>query len=86
MTLELCSKNRCQHDIIEGVLTGLVDAPQKPTHVMYANRLSYEQTKAYAERLSAKGLIKVLSDGKWQITEKGRQFIASYLEFKEACA
>jgi predicted transcriptional regulator len=86
MRLEQSSKYRCQHGIVEEILTLLADEPRNQTRVMYGAILSFKQLQTYRERLERAGLVKVGSDGKWQITEKGRNFLQNYQDFKEACA
>lgn len=86
MHLEQSSKYRCQHGIVEEILTILVDGPGTQTRVMYGAVLSYKQLLTYRDRLASAGMVKINKEGKWEITEKGRAFLNNYQELKEAQA
>lgn len=58
----------------------------KPTHLMYKANLSHNQMKLYLDELMKNGLLvkgKEKDKNYIEITKKGREFSAKYLQVKE---
>lgn len=58
----------------------------KPTHLMYKANLSYKQMKLYIQELIKNKLVNrdtTTSKSLIEITKKGREFFAGYLQMKE---
>ncbi len=51
--------------------------PRGKTHIMYKGNLSFAQTNAYLTLLTSLGLLSQ-ENGKYETTDKGRQFISAY--------
>ena len=66
--------NRTRDDIVVNILQSVRTDPMFRTHIMYMARLSYVQLKYYQRYLLSKDLIGEV-DGKWVITERGREYL-----------
>jgi predicted transcriptional regulator len=51
--------------------------PRGKTYIMYNGNMSFAQTNAYLSLLTSQGLLSQ-ENGKYETTDKGRQFISAY--------
>lgn len=75
--------NRTSNDIIAECLTVLTKEPMGKTALMYHTMMSYTQLEGFKAYLLDKGLVQ-LEGKKLVITEKGRDVLDAYTNFKEA--
>jgi len=68
--------NRSRYEIMAGIMQNCL-SPRCKTRIMYLGNLSFVQTNAYLSLLISLGLLSQ-ENGKYETTEKGRQFISAY--------
>jgi len=68
--------NRSRYEIMAGIMQDCL-SPRGKTHIMYKGNLSFAQTKAYLSLLTSLGLLSQ-ENGKYETTDKGRQFVSAY--------
>jgi predicted transcriptional regulator len=73
--------NRSREQIIASFL-GAATFPVNKTTIMFKARLSYCQLQTYLDELQNKGLL-AGKNGVWVVTEKGREYVATYELIKE---
>jgi predicted transcriptional regulator len=74
-------QNRSKEEILANMVEAAL-SPIKKTAIMYAANLSYAQLKLYLPLLEDKGLVQI-RDGRWVATERGRDFVSSYMMLKK---
>jgi len=68
--------NRSRYEIMAGIMQNCL-LPRAKTHIMYKGNLSFAQANAYLSLLTSLGLLSQ-ENGKYETTDKGRQFISAY--------
>ena len=69
-------KYRNMYDIVAAIL-GICSQGASRTNIMYRSKLNTKGLNEYLELLEQRGLIAPLG-GKYQITERGREYLRSY--------
>jgi predicted transcriptional regulator len=79
------NNHRGNLDIIADIL-GASDGGAKKTYLMYRCNLSFKQLKNYSSFLLSNGLLHIPKDeannGKFQVTDKGKEFLRAYKNLK----
>ncbi len=68
--------NRSKYEIIASIVQNCL-SPRGKTYIMYKSSLSFAQANAYVNLLISIGLL-AQQNGKYETTDKGRQFISAY--------
>jgi predicted transcriptional regulator len=68
--------NRSRYEIMAEIMQNCL-SPRSKTHILRKGNLSFAQTKAYLSLLTSLGLLSQ-QNGKYETTDKGRQFISAY--------
>jgi len=83
-------KRRSRLEIVLSVLSVVADGRDKPTHIMYANNMSWQATQNILSKLVALELLEVRynqgrgrSSRRYGITEKGIKIIDYYVKAGE---
>ena len=71
-------ERRSRMDIIADILS-VAGEEAKKTHIVYSANLNFARVGEYLQYLADKGLIAIMSR-KYKTTEKGEEFLRSYLE------
>lgn len=81
------SNHRGRLDIIADILDASIGGVKK-THLMYHCNLSFRQMKAYSHFLLDRGFLRKaildprMSDGCFEVTNKGKEFLKAYRGLK----
>jgi predicted transcriptional regulator len=67
---------RSRYEIMAGIMQDCL-LPRCKTHIMYKGNMSFTQINAYLSMLISLGLLSQV-DGKYETTDRGRQFISAY--------
>jgi predicted transcriptional regulator len=68
--------NRSRHEIIASIVQNCL-SPRGKTYIMCKSSMSFAQANAYLNLLISLGLL-ARENGKYETTDKGRQFISAY--------
>jgi len=68
--------NRSRYEIMAWIMQNCL-LPRSKTHIIHKGNLSFAQTNAYLSLLTSLGLLSQ-GNGKYETTDKGRQFISAY--------
>jgi len=67
---------RSRYEIMAGIMQNCL-LPRCKTRIMYEGNMSFAQINAYLSLLTSLGLLSQ-ENGKYETTDKGRQFISAY--------
>ncbi|MEO9296299.1 MAG: winged helix-turn-helix domain-containing protein [Nitrososphaera sp.] len=70
--------NRSREEIIAAILQVVSGPPTRSTFIIYRAAISYFQFKQYAQMAKSRELIARTADGRWFITDKGREYLEAY--------
>jgi predicted transcriptional regulator len=75
------TKYRNNVEIVAAILT-IAKTEALKTHIMYQANLSFKLTEAYLNKVLQVGLIRILDDGRYKITQKGGTFLEKFDKYR----
>ena len=70
--------NRSREEIIAAILQVVSGPPTRTTFIVYKVGTSYGRFKQYMRLAQLCGLIGKVPDGRWLITDKGKEYLEAY--------
>jgi predicted transcriptional regulator len=70
--------NRSREEIIAAILQVASGPPTRSTFIIYKAGIGYFQFKQYARIAQSRELITRTADGRWFITDKGKEYLKAY--------
>ena len=78
------TNNRSRDQIIAEVLSVVqTSGPMKPTRMVFSCALNYTQVQRYLEIAEKKNFLERTSDGEWQITAIGAEYLNAYQSLQQ---